>query len=663
MTILPRIAWILVLTTSLATILLVPRGFDYLYPADATGQILISGTGVAASNLEALATKHGVEVGKVLVRADVAVVPGKNETTYTTQIVSSLGESHREGSQQFGHSFFLPGSLVYESATPRGDALGRWIVIGSDESVAAFVSDATSIWGQAITSSSVLRTGDAVREALSSPLGRSLVLAELTLTLVIVITITSRPAAFRSSLLAGRSRSRMLLHELRTTAVSSVLWVLLPLGALAATVYVDRTNASTLLTVNRMVTELLAAAGVLTILATIIGACGGLAVLALTSRGRTMGRPTPSRRTRTVLAAGTTAAALLLVWSYASSSTAVSLDVANDRASRDQAQAQEELPAAYALAFWNLSEPTFSSLSSDISSFAHEAEATSSLVIAWTVPDDTTPDASGPPTIFLNNAAAASYGLPTVSPSEMVVYRPGVIASQDGALRTLMADNAALQRHFGSTLTEPSISIRDQADAIARLPATLPRATYSLSGTQVTSQDCLIVVIPDGYLAATNLLAAMTQGGAVISSAQGDPLETLTMNGLGSAISRIDAVGVDHTATVHSTTERLILDSLVLLVSGGAAVIAMGLSARSWTRVSASQREMDALLGRRSNARLVVGLSAAALLLLVLPLLNDTTPFLAACEAVCALGVLGAIVIGGQASLVRSRPGRRHISV
>lgn len=655
-------AWILVLAISMATILLVPRELDYVYPADSTGQIFVTGTGIAPEDLADLAAEHGVEVSQVLESADYATAPGSSAGAFTTQTIEILGEDRGEGKEAFASSFFLPADIVYTEASHREDALGRWNATGPSTRVTAFVDEARERWGSAIESSSVLHAGDATRAAFASPLGRGLVLAEVSLVLILILAAASRPASFRSDRLAGRSGVHLLLHRLRAIGSAGLVWVLLPLGLFSALVALDRRNASTHLTINRLVTELAVGAIVLTIAAIFLGTLGGWAALLLTSRGRSRGNPSPSPKASSVLAAGTSVVALALVWSFASSSAAVVADIQEDQANRNQAHAQDALPSAYTLSFWGVSESTFAALEPRLGAFAESEEAAGSLVLVWATPDDTTPDASGPPTLYLNNTAAASYGLPTVSADELAIYRPSTIASQDGALTALMEQNAGLQRDFGSTIGNVTVVIHDQAEATTVLPADLPRMSYSLSGTSYETRDCLIAVVPDGYLAPANMLAAFTQGAAVITGGDSSVLDALTAHQLREAVSRVDAVGGGHTATLHPTTQRLILHCFVLLASGAAAIIAIALAARSWAQARRRSDAMSHLMGRRPRTTVAAGLVLAipSLVLLALPVLAGPSHLLLVVQGLCALSVLVAIVVGSRQDTPHPLIWRRH---
>ena len=275
-------------------------------------------------------------------------------------------------------------------------------------------------------------------------------------------------------------------------------------------------------------------------------------------------------------------AALAMTWSFASSSDAVVTDILQDQALRHQAQAQDSLPASYSLSIRTASESAYDGLMPRIDSFIKDEEATGSLVLAWAVPDDTTPDAGGTPTLYLNNTAASHYGLETVGPTEVALYRRQGGAEDDATLTARLSRDTALEARLGGGAAAPAITVHDLAQAARHLPQSLPAISFFLSGTGASTSDCLIVVVPDGYLAPTNYLSALSQGAVLVTAAtQEELLADLSAHRLAGLVGRIDVVGGGRTATIGQSTQRLVLDALVLVASGAAAVVSTSVATRS----------------------------------------------------------------------------------
>lgn len=423
-------------------------------------------------------------------------------------------------------------------------------------------------------------------------------------------------------------------------------------------------HAGALLSVHRLMAELIVVAALAALTTTVIGTTLGWAVLARTGRGRAVGSSALAPRVRMVPGALVCGAALAMTWSFASSSDAVVTGILQDQALRHQAQAQDSLPASYSLSIRTASESAYDGLMPRIDSFIKDEEATGSLVLAWAVPDDTTPDAGGPPTLYLNNTAASHYGLENVGPTEVALYRRQDGAEDDAALTARLSRDAALEARLGGGAAAPAVTVHDLAQAARHLPQSLPAISFFLSGTGASTSDCLIVVVPDGYFAPTNYLSALSQGAVLVTATtQEELLADLSAHHLAGLVGRIDAVGGGRTATIGQSTQRLVLDALVLMASGAAAVVSTSVATRSWVQAHRRQQQIGRLLGGRTG--LTVHLVPLLLLLAELAalaahsLLAPASPIVVA-HAACAAALIGAAAVGHRRASAGHNRMRAH---
>jgi len=419
MSLVTRTTWALLLALTLAAVLLVPRDLDYTFPAESTAQVIITETGVSPEELLSLAERHGVEAVQLRMTTDAM---GQTGEPLATNVIEVLGHDPDDYIRPPLTPVFSEAPIVYAGSPAQDPALGAWNVIGGEARVRHFLDAARAQWSDAIWKSDALVPGTATQAMRQSALGRALLLALLTHTVVTASAVIARPAPFRHSLLSGRSRARLLIRLLRLGLVSVSIWILAPLGALGLIMAYD-VHAGALLSVHRLMAELIVVAALAALTTTVIGTTLGWAVLARTGRGRAVGSSVLAPRVRMVPGALVCGAALAMTWSFASSSDAVVTGILQDQALRRQAQAQDSLPASYSLSIRTASESAYDSLMPRIDSFIKDEEATGSLVLAWAVPDDTTPDAGGTPTLYLNNTAASHYGLENVGPTEVALYR------------------------------------------------------------------------------------------------------------------------------------------------------------------------------------------------------------------------------------------------
>ena len=171
--------------------------------------------------------------------------------------------------------------------------------------------------------------------------------------------------------------------------------------------------------------------------------------------------------------------------------------------------------------------------------------------------------------------------------------------------------------------------------------------------------------MPDGYFAPTNYLSALSQGAALITAAtQEELLADLSTYHLAGLVGRIDAVGGGRTATIGQSTHRLVLDTLVLVAAGAAAVVSTNVATSSWVRAHRRQQQIGHLLGGRTG--LMVHLVPLLLLLAELAalalhsLLAQTSPVVIA-HAARAAALIGAAAVGHRrASAGHNRMRARH---
>ena len=156
-----------------------------------------------------------------------------------------------------------------------------------------------------------------------------------------------------------------------------------------------------------------------------------------------------------------------------------------------------------------------------------------------------------------------------VGPTEVALYRRQGGAEDDATLTARLSRDTALEARLGGGAAAPAITVHDLAQAARHLPQSLPAISFFLSGTGASTSDCLIVVVPDGYLAPTNYLSALSQGAVLVTAAtQEELLADLSAHRLAGLVGRIDAVGGGRTATIGQSTQRLVLDALVLRCKG-----------------------------------------------------------------------------------------------
>ena len=158
-------------------------------------------------------------------------------------------------------------------------------------------------------------------------------------------------------------------------------------------------------------------------------------------------------------------------------------------------------------------------------------------------------------------------------------------------------------------------------------------------------------MVPDGYFAPTDYLSAITQEAAVFTGQTVYSLrEELREHHVEGLVARLDSVGAVGTALRTQTTQTLILHALILLASAAGTVVSCGLAARAWAQARRRRREISQLLGQR---RLTEHLVTAALiippaLVLTWPLLTLSAPELVVTQSVCALVLVGAVVLGAR---------------
>ena len=294
MNLVTRTTWALLLALTLAVVLLVPRDLDYTFPAESTAQVIITETGVSPEELLSLAEQHGVEAVQLRMTTDAM---GQTGEPLATNVIEVLGHDPDDYIRPPLTPVFSEAPIVYAGSPAQDPALGAWNVIGGEERVRHFLDAARAQWSDAIWKSDALVPGTATQAMRQSALGRALLLALLTHTVVTASAVIARPAPFRHSLLSGRSRARLLIRLLRLGLVSVSIWILAPLGALGLIMAYD-VHAGALLSVHRLMAELIVVAALAALTTTVIGTALGWAVLARTGRGRAVGSSVLAPRVR-----------------------------------------------------------------------------------------------------------------------------------------------------------------------------------------------------------------------------------------------------------------------------------------------------------------------------------------------------------------------------
>ena len=271
MSLVTRTTWALLLALTLATVLLVPRDLDYVFPAESTARVIITETGVSPEELLSLAERHGVEAVQLRMTTDTM---GQTGEPLATNVIEVLGHDPDDYIRPPLTPVFSEAPIVYAGSPAQDPALGAWNVIGGEERVRHFLDAARAQWGDAIWKSDALVPGTATQAMRQSALGRALLLALLTHTVVTASAVLARPAPFRHSLLSGRSRARLLIRLLRLGLVSVSAWILAPLGALGLIMAYD-VHAGALLSVHRLMAELIVVAALAALTTTAIGTALG----------------------------------------------------------------------------------------------------------------------------------------------------------------------------------------------------------------------------------------------------------------------------------------------------------------------------------------------------------------------------------------------------
>lgn len=480
----------------------------------------------------------------------------------------------------------------------------------------------------------------------------------MVLALVLALATTTQSSSYRSARLLGRSHARLALHLLKNSLLTACRWLLLPLALLALLVACD-IYGSAVLSIHRMSAELIACCTALTLAATLTGTLAGWAVLAAGTRRR----PGTEAHPRHGIALLTYALVLTMTWSFSTASTSLIIDVLQAQALRNQAQAQQSLPAATTLSIWSVSEPTLNAKTPQIASFIAQAQEEGHLVLAWAIPNGSNEDGSGPPTLYLNNTAAAHYGLPEVAEQRVALYRPQSLASQDEALTQGLVEQARFNALHGASASTITVTAHDLEEVSALLPENLPAVSFFLSTEGTRTDDCLIAVVPDGYFAPDDYLSAITQGAAALTGHSLVSLrENLREHHVEDLVARFDTVGTGNTALREQTTRTAVLHALILLTAGTGAVASAGLAARAWAQARRRRREIERLLGQRPLAGhlLTAILITIPVLILAWPLLTQPSAELALTQAACALALTAAAVVGARHTTARPTHPRRR---
>jgi membrane protein len=413
------------------------------------------------------------------------------------------------------------------------------------------------------------------------------------------------------------------------------------------------------LSVHRLSAELIAFCAFLTLTATLTGTLAGWVVLAVGGRRR----PGAAARPRHGIALLTYALVLTMTWSFSTASTSLIVDVLQAQALRNQAQAQRSLPPATALSIWSVSEPTLGAKTPQIASFISQAQKEGSLVLAWAIPNGSTGDGDGPPTLYLNNTAAAHYGLPKVTEQQVTLYRPRSLAGQDEALTQELVEQARFNTVHGASVNAVTVTSHDLEEVSSLLPESLPAVSFFLSSEGIRTSDCLIAVVPDGYFAPDDYLSAITQGAAVLTGQNLVSLqERLREHHVEDLVARFDAVGTGNTALREQTMHTAVLHALVLLTTATSTAASAGLAARAWAQARSRRREIERLLGHRMlTARLLTAvLITIPVLILAWPLLVQPSSELVLTQAACALVLTAAAVVGTRHATPRPTHPRRR---
>ncbi|MCR2052733.1 hypothetical protein NSA19_07705 [Actinomyces bowdenii] len=643
------------LALCLATILLVPQTLISLFPAEASGYVIISGAGVDPDELRQLGERAGIEVAQVRHITEFDEVTDESFSTTTVEI---LGYDTEDYIRPPLNPLLLPESIAYSGSTVQDDALGGWYAVGSRQSTVQFLSHVSDRWGDRIGRSGTLTPGLAVSTAISSEIGVSLLLTQMVLALVLALATASQLPSYRSTRLLGRSHTRLALHLLRNSLLTACRWLLLPLALLALLVAYDA-YSSAVLSAHRMSAELIACCAGLTLAATLTGTLAGWAALATGSR-----RPRMAARPHHRIALLTYALALVMTWSFSTASVNLVVDVLQAQALRNQAQAQQSLPQATALSIWSVSETTFDTKAPEIESFVTQAQQEGRLILTWAIPNGSTEDGSGPPTLYLNNTAAAHYGLPEVTEHQVTLYRPRSLTSQDAALTQRIIEQAHFNAQHGASTSSITVTAHSLEEVSALLPENLPAVSFFLSSESIRTNDCLIAVVPDDYFPPDDYLSAITQGAAVLMDQSIFSLrEDLREHHVEDLVARFDTVGADNTALRAQTTRTAALHALILLTAAAGAVVSAGLAARAWAQVRRRRREIESLLGQRqlSGRLLTASLITVPVLILAWPLLAQPITELVLTQAACALALIAAVVMGTRHTTARpTHPHRRR---
>ena len=118
-----------------------PPDVGPLFPAETTGYVIISETGVSPEQVRQVAERTGVEVAQVRHTTEYLDIIGDS---LSTTFVEILGHDAHDYIRPPLDSLFLPESIVYSGSTAQDDALGGWHVIGDQGDVTQFIDQVSS---------------------------------------------------------------------------------------------------------------------------------------------------------------------------------------------------------------------------------------------------------------------------------------------------------------------------------------------------------------------------------------------------------------------------------------------------------------------------------------------------------------------------------------
>ncbi|MDO4242610.1 MAG: hypothetical protein Q4C85_02410 [Actinomyces sp.] len=634
----------------IACTVIIPQQITPTYfPAEASAYIAIGANGVTSAELMKTATAENV----VLARA--RHVGDSQTRTLTIEVVGDDPNAQALAEQPPIGPIFTPTPIAYEHVAPTTEPYGAWYVIGDPPQVRTFLTRIVNTYGPAVIESGLLSPASvsslwaALRQ---SPLGISALALQPAIALTVVLSVMRRPQIARIALTCGASPTAITVGTLGAHLARASRWTILPAAAVLLIIGYD-VYQSDVLSVHRLMVGILLTLVISTVLATALAAL--LACTVVTRRTQDIASTATSHLTFALLYL----TSLSLVWSFAHASPALGATITDARATHDQALAQTEMPGSYSPTIWYTHEDVVQQIMPRWTKFIRDEEQAGHVLLAWSLPDPSVRD-GGTPALFLNNQAAAFFGIPPTADDAATIYLPEHLGETDDAVAERVESLSQWEHGLGAQKTVAA-HVERSPDVFTRLPMNLPALSYAGTVSGLTSQDHVLVVVPDGFFSPDNQFSATTLGGLVLLAESDESLtDTLTSYGLDGMVAEIRQIGDGDSAVLRASRTTLGLLAGVALLAAVSAAVTSAVAARAWVEATRRARRIRRLHGRGRVRDVVVGvtlcLPPGLLLLLVGVTADDVTRMLCLTTAL----LLAVVTVASAASGSPARWHHRH---